>query len=405
MYSVASSDAEVQAGNESKHAPCARGYDRHWDFLLACAGARRDAELAKAGRFSAEEIDWDDLVEAAASHGLLPRLAEHLDGLDEGDIQIAKQTVARASAQSARQTLWLTSLLFTIVDLLQREGIAALPYKGPTLAQLLYGNVTLRQYSDLDILVRPADVPRARHILQEAGFTPTLQLNSSEERAYIASGYEYTFHAAHHPHVLELQWRVLPRFYAMDFEVENFFRRAQAVFIGDRSVATLGSEDLLLVLSAHAAKHAWSKLSWIREIAELAKSSLLDWDRILGESRRLGILRIVAISFCLASKLFGTPVTQPVQRILNQDDGAERIAGKIRSMLRDEQELPVESLGYFRLMADLRERQADRLRFWWRLGTTPSISEWSLVRLPGPMFPLYRGLRLVRLASRLARGR
>jgi hypothetical protein len=64
-----------------------------------------------------------------------------------------------------------------------------------------------------------------------------------------------------------------------------------------------------------------------------------------------------------------------------------------------------ESLRYFRLMLGLRERARDKLRFLFRLAFTPSIGEWEVVRLPAPLFPLYRIIRLFRLAGRLSRSR
>jgi hypothetical protein len=54
-------------------------------------------------------------------------------------------------------------------------------------------------------------------------------------------------------------------------------------------------------------------------------------------------------------------------------------------------------------MMRLRERKADRLKFLQRLALTPGPNEWSAVRLPAPLFPLYRVVRLSRLAARLVR--
>jgi hypothetical protein len=54
-------------------------------------------------------------------------------------------------------------------------------------------------------------------------------------------------------------------------------------------------------------------------------------------------------------------------------------------------------------MMRLRERRADRLRFLGRLVFTPGPNEWKAVRLPTPLFPLYRLVRLSRLAARLGR--
>ncbi len=70
-------------------------------------------------------------------------------------------------------------------------------------------------------------------------------------------------------------------------------------------------------------------------------------------------------------------------------------------MLLPRQAYDVESVDYFRLMLRLRERQSDRIRFVSRLALTPGPKEWAAVRLPRPLFPLYRFVRLSRLAARL----
>jgi hypothetical protein len=56
-----------------------------------------------------------------------------------------------------------------------------------------------------------------------------------------------------------------------------------------------------------------------------------------------------------------------------------------------------ESSEYFSLIARLRENRPDRWRYIWRLLWTPGEGEIAAVRLPEPLFPLYRLVRLGRL--------
>jgi hypothetical protein len=74
--------------------------------------------------------------------------------------------------------------------------------------------------------------------------------------------------------------------------------------------------------------------------------------------------------------------------------GAEDLARRIVHLIVAEEEFDPESMAYLRLMMELRERRRDRFSFWWRLLFTPGAGEWSAVRLPGPLFPLYRGAYL-----------
>ena len=82
---------------------------------------------------------------------------------------------------NARKTLWFTRELFRILGHLESAGIKTLAYKGPVLAKTLYGDVTERQYSDLDILIRPEDVPRAKAALLALGHTCGPESASEEE--------------------------------------------------------------------------------------------------------------------------------------------------------------------------------------------------------------------------------
>jgi hypothetical protein len=74
---------------------------------------------------------------------------------------------------------------------------------------------------------------------------------------------------------------------------------------------------------------------------------------------------------------------------------------RIVPLIVAEDEFDPESMAYFRLMVALRERRRDRFSFWWRLLFTPGAGEWSAVKLPVPLFPLYRVVRIFRLAERL----
>lgn len=402
MYSVASSDVETGFVDEAKHERGTQKDDLAWIFLLACAASpftTGNADTIKA--LAVGEVDWKGLLNLAEQHGLIPVVYERIADLGGPIPPEAMKQLKCAFELNARQTLWLTKLLFSVKELFEERGIVALPYKGPVLAALLYDNVTAREYSDIDILIRPADVPRAKAALQSYGFKLALQLGPREERAYLATGYEYTFHGPKDPNLIEIQWRVLPRFYAIDFDVAGFIRRSRNIPIEEQVIQTLSNEDLLLVLCVHAAKHAWSKLSWIREIADLGRLTKLDWDKVAKQVCELGICRILAVTFAIANTMLGTTPPVLIQRWIDEDGEAERISQQLCRTMRRGEELEPESLAYFRLMAQVRERWRDRFRFWVRLAITPSCSEWSCIRLPEPMFPLYRLVRIARVARRL----
>jgi hypothetical protein len=368
------------------------------DLLLACCGNDSDGNRSsRVQQILQHGVAWERLVQLADHHGLtallLRRLLVEVDPRQTGGLEALRQQ----DKANAHRALWLTLELRNIHRHLQARGLEVLPYKGPVLAEALYGNVALRQFSDLDLLVRSDELPRIKAALGELGYEPGLRLAKAAERDYLKSGYEYTFDGARGRNLLEIKWQVLPRFYSVGLDVDEFFDRASTVTIEGQKLSTLCDQDLLLVLCVHAAKHAWKQISWLCDIVQLARSRSLDWAALRAEAERLGIARIVAVTFLLAHKLLGAELPKKIW----SDAKAEGLAQRIVSLIVAEEEFDPESLAYFRLMMELRERRRDRISFWWRLMATPGAGEWSAVRLPGPLFPLYRAVRVWRLAGKL----
>ena len=278
-----------------------------------------------------------------------------------------------------------------------------MPYKGLALAELIYRDIALRQSGDIDLLIHPRDLPRIRAAVQELGYTPHLKLSEPQERAYLQSGYEYAFDGTAGPNLLEVQWAIHPRFYAIDFDMQELFRRAVKVAVAGHPMKTPSPEDLLLVLSAHAAKHVWGRLVWLCDLARIINLPTLDWSRIASQAKALGIVRILRVTMLLANQLLSATIPPAAQAILPEDLVTLPLANEIQTHLVSESAYNVESSAYFRLMMRLRERPADRRRFLQRLVFTPGPGEWQAVRLPAPLFPLYRLVRLSRLAARLVR--
>jgi hypothetical protein len=373
--------------------PALSRFDPEFDLLLACCADPSGIER-RIHAVLEHPIDWQHLAEIADHHGVIPQVYESLSATVAAE---RLRPVRNVYESNARRALWLTRELARVLEHFESRGIPTLPYKGPVLSQSLYGSVSQRQFSDLDMLIHAQDFSRAKAALRELGFEPGMELSSREERAYLRSGYEFTFDSPNGRNLLELQWQILPRFYSVDFGVEGFFDRAVTLQVGGMAVHSLCAEDLLLVLCAHAAKHAWIQLSWLCDIAALARTPAFDWELVRRQSAALGITRIVAVTFLLAHQLLGTPLPLVVEL----DPAARSLTRQMVPILARSERVDTESMPYFRLMARARERRHDRSRFWWRLATTPSVGEWSAIHLPAPLFPLYRAVRVLRLARRL----
>jgi len=307
--------------------------------------------------------------------------------------------------ENARRSLWFAGELFSVLGTISAAGIEAVPFKGPTLAAMAQGDLMLRQFCDLDIMVRQRDWPRAKRALLDAGFTAKHKLTPREEKAYVASACDFTYHHGPVRNVLEIHWDFVPRFFAIRIPLRQLLARAMTVELCGRRVPSLSPEDLLLCLAVHGAKHAWSRLCWLSDIAHLIYRAELDQDTVRRRAERWHIARIVKIALYLAQWTLGTELPESLQTWIQEDREASKLAEVLVRNLFGDNKIRTESRTYFQLFARQRERSADRVRMWALLATTSSLTEWRTVRLPDPLFRLYSAVRFWRLSRRLLRGK
>jgi hypothetical protein len=375
-----------------------------WSVLrTACSEIPRQEKSARLRLLAREPLRWKLLFDLADRHGAQPLLYQSLVDIEDAIPREQTSWLEQRYQTNLHKALFLSRELIRIVAYLSARGLAVMPYKGLALAELIYRDIALRPSGDIDLLIHPEDLPSIRDAVRELGYSPHLSLSPTEEHAYLKSGYELAFDGDAGPNLLEVQWAIQPSFYSVDFDMPGLFRRAVTVSVAGRRMQTPSCEDLLLVLSTHAAKHVWSRLVWLCDIARIMSLSTLDWNWIASQAQALGIVRIVRVSMILANRLLDATIPLAAQANLPDDPAALSLADAIQSHIVSESQYNVESVAYFRLMIRLRERPADRRRFLRRLVFTPGPSEWHTVRLPAALFPLYRLVRLTRLAARVVR--
>ena len=375
-----------------------------WKLLLAASSPDpKDNDTNRILLLLEESLVWDSVLRLADQHGITSLLYQNLAPLADRVPVAVLTSLNQAHERNIRKSLFLARELIRVLDCLDSLGVQVLSYKGVTQSEVYYGDIALRQSGDIDLLVRSQDVARIKSAVHDLGFTPRLSIPEDAERDYLATGYECTFDSAAGKNLLELQWALQPRFYAVDFDMDGLFARAVNPTVAGRPLKTPSPEDLLLVLSLHAAKHVWGRLIWLRDIAQLLQREKLNWDWIQSQTRELGIERILHITLLLMKEFLLTEIPQERQHAVCADESAQGFANEIAVSVATGIIYEEEKLSYFRLMMRIRERRMDRMRFLARLTFTPGPGEWETIRLPKPLFPLYPLVRLARLASRFTR--
>jgi len=388
-------------------------------FELLCALANSELSRERRARianWNLSALDWSEVIRLAEYHGVLPLAARNLIELGRvldgrGLPPEVERSLRSAYERNLRRSLWFAAELTRIMQHFERLRLRALPYKGPVLAQSLYRDLGLRSFSDLDFLVSPEDFDRAKQTLAEIGYRPSGELDPAVEspaieRLWLRTGYERSFDSADGKNLVELQWALLPHFYAVDLRVEDLMARAGKTVVGEGEVPCLSPEDSLLVLCLHAAKHLWTRLIWLSDIAETVRSysgiQAIDYSRVFSRARSLGIARILGVSFWLVKNVVRAEIPQSAEEMIAADPRVPTLGVEFAERLARGASYDFESTEYFRLILKLRERRADRLRYLWRLVWTPGAGDVAVVRLPEALFPLYRVVRIGRLMRKLA---
>jgi hypothetical protein len=319
----------------------------------------------------------------AERHGVVPLVYEKAKSVADGHFpRIYRQQLAARYKEIVVHGLRLTAELTRLVSLFRDIGIEILPYKGPLLALRLYGSVGLRQFSDLDFLVRIEQVPLVFSALQQCGFAQVSPQPSVQLSDYQRFNIEYMFCRDGGRVVVEPHWAVVPPTLAIDLDMNRMWLRSESCEMYGVRVRTLCPEDLLMILCVHAFKHRFSKLKWIVDIARLLERfPLLDWVRVRGEAQVVGAERIILFGITLANELLAAPVPAELRPTSTE---YKSIRPLLNDVYRDlfgpvHVDDPFElSRFYF----SARERWRERMKYVARTAFTPRSKHLAIVSLP-----------------------
>lgn len=209
------------------------------------------------------------------------------------------------------RNLFLTRRLLEVLATLEAEGIPALPYKGPALAMAAYGDLGLRPFADLDVVVPERHAVAAKALLESRGYRSLIPLTDSEEAGRLPrSAYAFPLRSADDRVLVEVHWKLT---HSLPITLEDLLVDAEPLALLGSTVRGLSAEQLLLVLCVHGTKHAWDRLEWTCSVAHLIdRSPGLDWERVVARARTVGASRSLALGLVLADRLPGAAVPPSV---------------------------------------------------------------------------------------------
>ncbi|HET6973415.1 MAG TPA: nucleotidyltransferase family protein, partial [Pyrinomonadaceae bacterium] len=100
------------------------------------------------------QLDWDYVLDTARANGLLPLLQKHLSNAASGVLPgHVLSSLKREAVANLQSMLHLVGKQLRVYKLFQEQGIPVAIFKGALLAQMAYGEISLRHAGDIDLLI------------------------------------------------------------------------------------------------------------------------------------------------------------------------------------------------------------------------------------------------------------
>ena len=363
------------------------------ELILCCS--RCEADVVELRTLLTQKINWDYLFATAQAHGVLPLLHKHLAGADLPSHFLSR--LKRESVANSQNVLHLIAKQLRVVKLFKDNGIPVALFKGPLLAQMAYGEISLRQAGDIDVLVNRRDFDYARTLLESLGYEMSPRLTPAQLASHLSQHCELQFMRDERFTVVDLHWDFAPRSFVFNLRADEVMSRLQQVSLAGTTVETFGAEDLVLYLAMHGAKHLWRRLEWIASLSESMRVNL-NWSLMVQRAEQAHATRMLALGLRLVEKFSNQTIPADVFANVDANGNMQRMSEQVAAQLFNTfgaAESTETNLYNLRIM----DRKRDALVSTLRPIFVPTLPDWQALALPAPLHSLYYAFRPLRLSK------
>lgn len=377
------------------------------ELLLCCARTHIDTTTGeRIHTLLQQDIDWAYLSRIASQHGVMPLLYQSLKTFcPESVPQAILEQLRSHFHANALHNLVLTKELIKLLNLFEVHVIRVIPFKGPVLAASAYGNLALRQFCDLDILVHKRDFLKAKDLLVSQRYQPHLQLQLSWEAHFVHEDSRVN---------VDLHQGITPQDFPFLVDFERLWQRLEPVFLGDTTVVNLSPEDSLIILCMQVTKDCGQKREWLAKVCDIAEvirtHQALDWERVMEWASMMGSERALFLGLLLANELLGTALPEEVIQRIKADPAVKLYAAQVHKQLfcETDNSYGVKESFLKRFMMECPPDRGSRSGYlvwhFLRLAITPSQRDQKFLSLPEPLSFLYYFVRPIRLVTKYGLG-
>jgi len=345
------------------------------------------------------EILWDEVIDLANRHRLIPQLHNMLLEFGGKVAGNEREKIEHEYQKNVKKMLMFAAENLKLGDLLTENKVPWIPLKGSLMAWHLYGDLGLRQARDIDILVPFSKAGIADELIVANGFIryrPSYKLGENQAKNYFRYFHDYEYYHPKKGIFLELHWKLFGNKHLFPVGEEEIWDNLVAREFGGRIFNTFRTEYNFLYLVVHGSLHQWFRLGWLRDIALLLQNSeAMDTHFIVQKAFKIGVERSLFQSLLLCKKLFGCSIPK---EFTNEMHKAERVnllvTRSLKAIHGAEGRVVTKKIARLKTpfyVASLRDEMKYKLACFAKLGT--NAGDWNLIRIPDLLFFLYYPLR------------
>ncbi|MFZ2119434.1 MAG: nucleotidyltransferase family protein [Pseudonocardiaceae bacterium] len=222
-------------------------------------------------------------AERAVQHGVLSMIAVHMEPSS------AENFVRAIRRRVAGEYLRTMADMRFVHRVFGEAGIEWLVFKGPVLSDVIYERPRSRDYSDLDVLVRPDEIERAVKVLTRNGAQNPPSEHPSRMRRL---GRGELSLLLHNGTLLDLHWDVINKAELRSrfaISADHLFADSREVQLDGSTVRTFGEIDTILHLALHGCFSGADKLRYLLDLQQALKKSKPSAPSLLRRAESFGL--------------------------------------------------------------------------------------------------------------------
>lgn len=268
----------------------------------------------------------------------------------------------RATTFLTGTNLKITRELKRLCKILTHNEISHYPFKGPIISQLAYGNTTIREFGDLDILVNEEDLLKTVEILQNScGYE--LYRHAPLDDPKELKRYKIKNHAIDlvHPILniyIDLHWSLKKNLFHFYPQLELFKQRSSRLTIsnGNCTINTFNRSDSLVVYAINCFRNYLTGTITLKCLVDLSfflqKLSTDEIIQALQTAEHNGLKTPVSVALKLTATLLNNSLPEEINTLICNNQKVNSMAQLLSDIFTLDKQLSMMEIIQLLLLPD-----------------------------------------------------